>query len=200
MGKYRNTVCRINLISSHAVTICTVRYCDANGYNKIIQSEQEYIITRVSNLQYPRRNIVYKVTWLPVYCTWASGPDCRGSTRLAVSNLGYIWYLYIWYSMSAVFQEWFLDPFQRCDCCWWRLRLTTPLLNTYKSSKVRIHLWHFFTCSTPEVTLLCAQCFYAGIWRLDTCYYVLLVRLNNFIIPICITITYGTDRNSMTWN
>ena len=51
---------------------------------------QEYIITRVSNLQYPRRNTVYcKVTWLPVYCTWASGPDCRGSTRLAVSNLGY---------------------------------------------------------------------------------------------------------------
>ena len=50
---------------------------------------QEYIITRVSNFQYPRRNTVYKVTWLPVYCTWASVPDCRGSTRLAVSNLGY---------------------------------------------------------------------------------------------------------------
>ena len=43
----------------------------------------------MSNFQYPRRNTVYKVTWLPVYCTWASGPDCRGSTRLAVGNLGY---------------------------------------------------------------------------------------------------------------
>ena len=31
---------------------------------------QEYIITRVSNFQYPRRNTVYKVMWLPGYCTW----------------------------------------------------------------------------------------------------------------------------------
>ena len=28
--------------------------------------------------------------------------------------------------MSAVFQEWFLNPFQWHDCCWWCLHLTTP--------------------------------------------------------------------------
>ena len=70
---------------------------------------QEYIITRVSNLQYPRRNIVYKVTWLPVYCTWACDPDCRDSTRLAVTNLGcFALYLVQHDHLSAVFQVWFL--------------------------------------------------------------------------------------------
>ena len=37
---------------------------------------QEYIITRVSNLRYPRRNTVYKVTWLPGYCTWEKCRKC----------------------------------------------------------------------------------------------------------------------------
>ena len=47
------------------------------------------------------------------------------------------------------------------------MRLTKPLLNTYKSNKVRIHLQRFLTCSTPEVTLLCTV-FLRGYWRLDT--------------------------------
>ena len=59
---------------------CGVHYSVWYNHNKLYYFYQEYLTsnTRVETL--------YKVTWLPVYCTWASGPDCRGSTRLAVNN------------------------------------------------------------------------------------------------------------------
>ena len=110
---------------------------------------------------------MYKVTWLPVCCTWASGPDCRGSTRLAVSNLGYFSFI----SGTAC------PPFSKNGfSAAWLLLMTFALDHApskyvqieQKYGKVRIHLRCFLTCSTPEVTLLCTTVFLRGYWRLDT--------------------------------
>ena len=70
--------------------------------------------------------------------------------------------------MSAVVQEWFIV----CHlAAIWLLLMTFALQhhasskyveNRIKYGKLRMqHLRRFLTCSTPEVTLLCTQCFYA---------------------------------------